>query len=407
MNLHARNIDDLVNERLALSESLFDDPELSADSAQVVVSPYRFNPLGAHIDHQGGQVMARTLDQYTIFIYWASETPVVTVHARLDESWETVSFGVDEPVMGDSWQQMLSASVAAMAAAHQIRVGITGVVHGTLVSGGLSSSASVVLAYLVALADANGLRIGQKELVELVRRVENDFRGLNNGIQDQMSIAFGKRDAMTVLDVNAVTADVVADPVGIESVQFLMCFSGVTRDLGGSAFNTRVAECCEAAGLLSAGAAHLGEVPIELRGDECLQGLPAPLGRRARHVYTEMQRVDAGKKAWATGNFAAFGQLMNASCLSSINDYESGSEWLIALHELARELPGVLGNRFSGGGYGGCLFMLVETPNVEAVADTLLEKYLSRYPDMKGKAFVRLAQSEDTVRLLRDHEYAA
>ena len=51
--------------------------------------------------------------------------------------------------------------------------------------------------------------------------------------------------------------------------------------------------------------------------------------------------------------------------------------------------------------------MLVETPNVEAVADTLLEKYLSRYPDMKGKAFVRLAQSEDTVRLLRYHEYAA
>ena len=80
---------------------------------------------------------------------------------------------------------------------------------------------------------------------------------------------------------------------------------------------------------------------------------------------------------------------------------------MIALHELARELPGVLGNRFSGGGYGGCLFMLVETPNVEAVADTLLEKYLSRYPDMKGKAFVRLAQSEDTVRLLRYHEYAA
>ena len=92
MNLHARNIDDLVNECLALSESLFDDPELSADSAQVVVSPYRFNPLGAHIDHQGGQVMARTLDQYTIFIYWVSQTPVVTVHARLDESWESVSF---------------------------------------------------------------------------------------------------------------------------------------------------------------------------------------------------------------------------------------------------------------------------------------------------------------------------
>ena len=100
MKLHARKVDHLVNECLTLSHSLSDDPELTSDSARVVVSPYRFNPLGAHIDHQGGQVMARTLDQYTIFVYWVTETPVVTVHARLNESWESVSFGIDEPVLG-------------------------------------------------------------------------------------------------------------------------------------------------------------------------------------------------------------------------------------------------------------------------------------------------------------------
>lgn len=400
MKLRARKIDELVNECRMLSHSLLADPLLTVDSARVVVSPYRFNPLGAHVDHQGGQVMARTLDQYTILVYWVTEIPVITIHARSGNTWESVSFGVDEPARGEGWQQMLTASVAAMAADYQIRVGISGAVHGTLVSGGLSSSASVVLAYLLALADANGLQVGQVELVELVRRVENDFRGLNNGIQDQMSIAFGQRDAMTVLDVNAVTADVIADPAGIESVQFLLCFSGVTRDLGGSGFNTRVAECREAAGLLYSGAEHLGKVPMEHRSDDCLQRLPAPLDRRARHVYTEMARVDAGAKAWAAGDFSAFGQLMNASCLSSINDYESGSEWLIALHELARELPGVLGNRFSGGGYGGCLFMLVETPHIEKVADVLLVEYLKRFPEMQDKAFVRLALSEDTVRRL-------
>ena len=405
MNLRARKIAELVNEYHTLSHSLLDDPSLVVDSARVVVSPYRFNPLGAHVDHQGGQVMARTLDQYTVLVYWVSEIPVVTMYARLDDTWESVSFGVDEPAMDEGWQQMLSASVAAMAAAYQIRVGISGAVHGTLVSGGLSSSASVVLAYLVALADANKLHIGQVELVELVRRVENDFRGLNNGIQDQMSIAFGTRDAMTVLDVNAVTADVVDDPAGVESVQFLLCFSGVSRDLGGSGFNTRVAECREAAALLYPDATHLGEVPVEYHNKKFLLRLTAPMDRRARHVYTEMARVDAGARAWAAGDFATFGQLMNASCLSSINDYESGSEWLITLHELARDLPGVLGNRFSGGGYGGCLFMLVEASCVDTVAAALLEKYLKRYPEMKDKAFVRLARSEDTVRCLPIHYY--
>lgn len=398
MNFHAKSIDQLLSDCTSLSCALVADPLLTEDKARAVVSPYRFNPLGAHIDHQGGRVMARTLDQYTVLIYWLAEAPVVTVHAHLEDDWESVSFAVDDPVTGVGWQQMLRASVTAIAADYSIKRGITGAVHGTLVSGGLSSSASVVLAYLSALADANELQISKVELVELVRRVENDFRGLNNGIQDQMSIAFGVRDSMTVLDVNEVTADVIDDPAGVDAVQFLLFFSGVTRDLGGSGFNTRVAECQEAAGLLYSGASHLGEVPLDCRTDTCLAQLPVPLDRRARHVFTEMARVVAGGKAWASADFAQFGQLMNESCLSSINDYESGSEWLIALHEIARDLPGVLGNRFSGGGYGGCLFMLVETEQIESVAAVLMDQYLNRYPDMQEKAFVRLAKSESTVR---------
>jgi len=398
MNLSATPIDQLVSDCLALSRSRLNDPALSAATASVVVSPYRFNPLGAHVDHQGGQVMARTLDQYSVLVYWSVEDPVITVHGRLGESWEAVTVGVDISEFNEGWPQMLQASVAAMAAEYQIKRGIIGVVHGTLVSSGLSSSASVVLAYLSALAAANDLQVGPQEMVELVRRVENDFRGLNNGIQDQMSIAFGSHNAMTVLDVNAVEANVIADPVGIEHVQFLLCFSGVTRDLAGSGFNTRVAECREAARLLDVSATHLGEVGAQYRTEDHISRLPSPLARRAKHVYTEMARVERGATAWAAGDFNTFGQLMNESCLSSINDYESGSEWLIALHEIARELPGVLGNRFSGGGYGGCLFMLVESSQIETVAEALLSRYRARYPELKDKPFVRIARSEGAVR---------
>jgi len=377
MNLSATPIDQLVSDCLALSCSRLNDPALSAATASVVVSPYRFNPLGAHVDHQGGQVMARTLDQYSVLVYWSVEDPVITVHGRLGESWEAVTVGVDISELNEGWPQMLQASVAAMAAEYQIKRGIIGVVHGTLVSSGLSSSASVVLAYLSALAAANDL---------------------NNGIQDQMSIAFGSHNAMSVLDVNAVEANVIADPVGIEHVQFLLCFSGVTRDLAGSGFNTRVAECREAARLLDVSATHLGEVGAQFRTEDHISRLPSPLARRAKHVYTEMARVERGATAWAAGDFNTFGQLMNESCLSSINDYESGSEWLIALHEIARELPGVLGNRFSGGGYGGCLFMLVESSQIETVAEALLSRYRARYPELNDKPFVRIARSEGAVR---------
>lgn len=396
-SLHARNVDSLIADSLVIAARLTgirDDP-------RVVVSPYRFNPLGAHIDHQGGSVLARCLDQYTILVFWPSTDNGCTVHANLhDGRWQHSSFAPFDLVDEYGWDAMARASLSALADHATLTFGITAVVTGTLVSGGLSSSASVILAYLSALADVNGIVLSPAELVELSRQVENDYRGLNNGIQDQMSIAFGRRDHLSVLDVENVSAVHVADPATVSDVRFLMCYSGVSRDLAGSPFNTRVAECQAAARLLSANAKHLGEVPQASRSFGAIEKLPELLERRARHVYSEMQRVHDGAQAWKKGDWQGFGQLMNASCQSSINDYESGSEWLIALHEIARSLPGVQGNRFSGGGYGGCLFMLVDAEAVESVAQNLLHTYLLRYPELQGAARVVIANSESTVRIV-------
>lgn len=371
------------------------------DSPRTVISPYRFNPLGAHIDHQGGAVLARSLNQYTILVFWPSSTMSSTVHACLRPGlWQHSSFRPGELDDRHGWDAMARASVTALARFRTLHSGIRAVVSGTLISGGLSSSASVILAYLSALADANDICLTARELVELSRQVENDYRGLNNGIQDQMSIAFGRKDHLSVLDVGNVSAVQVRDPASVSDVCFLMCYSGVSRDLAGSPFNTRVAECREAAGRLHAAAAHLGQVPVELRTAGNLARLPDMLARRTRHVYSEMQRVTEGAEAWREGDWQRFGTLMNVSCQSSINDYESGSEWLIALHEIARELPGVYGNRFSGGGYGGCLFMLVDRLKVAQIAESLLDSYLKRYPELRGAARAMLAESESTVRFV-------
>ena len=112
-----------------------------------------------------------------------------------------------------------------------------------------------------------------------------------------------------------------------------------------------------------------------------------------------MARVHLGAAAWQRGDWSTFGQLMNASCQSSINDYESGSEWLIALHEIAKTLTGVYGNRFSGGGYGGCLFMLCDVNHVAVIAESLMTQYIDRYPELKSVAQVVIAESEGTVRI--------
>lgn len=395
--LKAQPVAELVEQCTATAKRRFG----RQDAPRVVISPYRFNPLGAHIDHQGGSVLARCLDQYTIVCFWPSRLLECRLQARLPGGdWQESRFGPDQFQDEHGWDAMARASMGVLSHFATVSRGVDAIVFGTLISGGLSSSASVILAYLSALADVNDIELTATDLVELCRQVENDYRGLNNGVQDQMSIAFGQRNTLAVLDVEHVKARMISDPDNSGDISFLMCYSGISRNLGGSPFNTRVAECREAAGRLQAGATHLGEVALEYRSDEALARLPGHLAQRATHVYTEMARVSAGAHAWQQGDWHTFGQLMNASCHSSIHHYESGSEWLIALHELSVTIPGVFGSRFSGGGYGGCLFMLVEREQQATVAESLLNNYLGRYPDLEGKARTIEAQSESTVRIV-------
>ena len=359
-----------------------------------VFAPYRFNPLGAHVDHQGGPVLARTLDRGTRLDARPTDGRVLRLRADVDGSVRGFESRIGEPPGEVRWQRYAQAAANVLDARHRLTRGIDADVHGSMIAAGLSSSASYLLAVLVALAEANDLAPSPAELVDMVREVEHEHLGLTNGVQDQLSIVHGRAGALARLDVDAGTALHVADPPEAAGTRWLLCFSGVSRELVGSGFNTRVAECREAAGRLHPSATRLGDVPVEAREPS---RLPATLARRARHVFDEIRRVEAGTDAWRRGDVAGFGALMDASCRSSIERYESGSEWLVALHEIARAVPGVHGNRFSGGGYGGCLVMLVDADRAEAIGDEVLERYLARYPELAGVAHRFLAGDADGV----------
>jgi len=375
---------------------------------QVVISPYRFNPLGAHVDHQGGQVLARTLDQYTILVFWP-DIESRTINVWSEPQWDvpntTFSPGAinkDQFNSQESWIRYAQAAAAAFNALYPTTVGYTGYVTGTLVGAGLSSSASVVLAYLHAIAASNNITMADQEVIEIARQVENNYLGLNNGIQDQMSIVFSKAQAMSQLDMKSVTAKYITDPANIDEIRWVICYSGFDRELVGSDYNTRVAECREAAVLLDPAASVLGDLPVDLKQEDnlktTLQSMPPALARRARHYFTEIKRVADGALAWQTGNWSLFGSFMNESCYSSINHYECGSQPLIDLHTIALNTEGVYGSRFGGGGYGGCLVMLTKASSVESVTSNVLTKYKALYPDRKS-AQVFIAQAESGIRV--------
>jgi len=148
-----------------------------------------------------------------------------------------------------------------------------------------------------------------------------------------------------------------------------------------------VEECRQAAALLRENATILSDVPGDIF-EEKQQTLPENLRNRAEHFFTEVERVRQGAKAWQNSNLEQFGQLMNQSCESSIRNYQSGSDILIELYELARNTEGVYGSRFSGGGYGGCVVALAKRESAANACEEIAEEFLSRHPELPARVFI-------------------
>jgi galactokinase/galacturonokinase len=346
-----------------------------------IFSPYRICPIGAHIDHQGGVVLGRTLGLGTTLDY----EPILSREIHLvSEQFGETRFIIGDEVDTSHWARY--ARAAALVFGDKLYRGLRAHVSGALVGAGLSSSAAVGLAYLKALADVNGLEVTAEELVWLDFQLENGQLGLQNGILDPLTIVHGKKDALLWMDTATGAVTPIPDPEPVPP-SWIVAYSGVSRELTKSGFNLRVAECHEAASQLHPGARKLADVPRE-RYKEKNASLPENLRRRADHFYTEVERVQQGAQAWKESDLEMFGRLMNQSCASSINNYESGSSLLVELHQIASKAAGVYGSRFSGGGYGGCVVALANRAQAVGAAHEIAEKLAVRHPDLPSRVFV-------------------
>lgn len=346
-----------------------------------IFSPYRICPIGAHVDHQGGAALGRTLALGTTLDYEPLDSREVQLVS--DQFGET-RFLLGEEVDTLHWARY--ARAAALVLDGRLKCGMRARANGPLAGAGLSSSASVGLAYLKALADVNELETPAHELVQLDFQLENGQLGLQNGILDPLTIVYGQKDALLLMDTLAAAVTPLDDPPE-SSAAWIVAYSGVSRELTKSGFNVRVAECHEAASRLHPGAWRLADVPRELY-EEKENRLPENLRRRAAHFYSEQERVRQGARAWREANLELFGWLMNQSCASSILNYESGSSILVELHELVSSTPGVYGSRFSGGGYGGCVVALAQREQAPDAARQIEEAFRARHPELAARVFV-------------------
>jgi galactokinase/galacturonokinase len=376
----------------------------SESHLNIVVSPYRISPLGAHIDHQGAPVLGMTINARSVLAFIPNDDKRVRVYSMNYPG--VAEFGIDniKAPGRDDWGRYAMGAAKALREHKGIERGFTGALSGSLPAAGLSSSASSGLAYLRALARVNGIEPTPGEYVELDRRIENDYLKLSNGILDQSSIVYGKKESLLYIDTVTGHTAAYPRPHNWDSFKILIVYSGIPRELTSSGFNTRVDECRKAAGLLGImgglrSAKTLSYIPESVYREKS-QKLPEELRRRAEHFFSESERVTMGVAAWNRGDMKAFGRLMNESCESSFVNYEVGSYELVSLQEIISSTDGVLGSRLNGGGYGGSVTAFVSKDFTNDSASGILEQYVKRHPGPGKDAAAYFAESDDGMRLL-------
>ncbi len=395
----AERIDRLVQR---LCQQYTGDPT----AIRIAKVPLRISPLGAHIDHQLGNVTGMAVNRAILLAFAPTDDAMVHVESRDFAHGTTFDLNAVPPYRKGEWGNYLRGAVLALQQCYALPRGLIGVMDSDMPIGGLSSSAAVTIAYLLALESANHLTVTPQENIALVTRTEHDYIGLNNGILDQTSILFSERNHLTLIDCQ--TIQIEKAPIHTETQDFaiLAVYSGVTQALVGTGYNNRVAECQAAARQLLQQAGHLDEADPRLRkvSPELFaeQGhrLPALLQRRAQHFFGEMARVTQGVAAWRAGDLLRFGQLMSESGASSIDNYECGSPQLITLYQILRATPGVYGTRFSGAGFRGSCLALIDPAASEQIAEAVHRHYPQTHPAEADQYSLHLCQPASKASLL-------
>ena len=375
-----------------------------------IFSPYRVCPLGAHVDHQHGLVTGFAIDKGVDLWFTPRNDGEVHLESRTFEGLVNFNVTMASQVKERNWGDYARGAKYALRKRFVLRYGIDGVIQGSLPVGGLSSSAAVLIAYVMAFAKANDIELKPMEIVKIASEAEREYVGLNNGILDQACIALGQKDGLLFLDCDTDEYRIIKRHPKMPEMEIGIFFSGLTRSLVSSDYNLRVMECKTAAWNMLAytdqplkvfDKTFLRDIPKETF-ERTRDMMPNRFARRAEHFYSEYRRVRQGVMAWESGNLNLFGKLSFDSCESSIHNYECGSPELISIYQIMRGLPGVYGGRFSGAGFKGACIALINPAYKEQIQEELTRQYLEQYPEYEQTFGVYFVKPDDGARFVND-----
>lgn len=342
-------------------------------------SPGRVNLIGEHTDYNGGYVFPCALDFGTTLLVRKTGSQEMRMNSLNFPGEVLIPVALNYLPVPKSWTNYPVGVVNEFARKGTRAPGMEMLFMGDIPNGaGLSSSASIEMVTAVALNELTGSGLEMMEMVRMAQKAENGFVGMNCGIMDQFAVGFGRKDH--AINLNCDTLEYRYAPLNLGDRRLVITNTNKRRGLTDSKYNERRSECEKAVELISEHrpVKNLSELTV---ADLWMLDsyIPDPVVRkRAKHVITENGRTLDAIKALENNDIELLGRLMNESHDSLCTDYEvTGTELDTLVYE-GRKLPGVVGTRMTGAGFGGCTVSIVESRHTDEFIRKLGETYTAK-----------------------------
>jgi galactokinase len=331
-------------------------------------APGRVDLMGSHTDYNLGYVLTQTIDRNTWIAARPRDDGKVVIHSlNLDGRGEfylgQIAYDATVP-----WTNYVRGVAAVLQQEGYSLRGFDGLIHSTIPFGsGLSSSAALEVATAALFDTLGGLNLDPVQVALLCQRAENDFVGMNCGILDQYSSVMGRAGHVLLLDCRDLSSQ--TKPLA-QGIQVVVCDTRAARELTGSEYRERRAQC-EAGARILAGF-YPGVQALRDLGLEQLTAHRAALTevvyRRCRFIVEENQRVLDIADALGSGNREQIALLASASYAGARDLYEISCDEMEMMNAAMWSGPGVIGARQAGAGFGGCMVAFVDTGCTDAFA---------------------------------------
>jgi galactokinase len=342
---------------------------------QVFSAPGRVNLIGEHTDYNDGFVLPSAIGFYTRVAAAGRPEHILAIRStQLPESHELDLTSLPKTRLGKWCDYVLGVAIMLQRAGCPL-VGSTLLVDGEVpIGAGLSSSAAIEVATALALSNLAGKKLPLPELAKLCQKAENEFVGARVGIMDQFVSCLAKEGHALLLDCRSLDFKLVPIPT---NVKLVICNTMVKHELSAGEYNRRRGECEQGVEILSTfydNVHALRDVSRDQLRAHC-EALPPLIYRRCLHVVEENRRVQDTVRCLRSDDLPAVGRLMRESHRSLRDLYEVSCPELDIMVEAAEGLPGYIGGRMTGGGFGGCTVNLVEAAHAEAFVRVISERY--------------------------------